>query len=433
MPRRTHAHNRKNATKDESINLKTTATDAETVKREVSALKAPTILETLLLSTSSKSEDFLSAGTDVSKLKAGEYISNIIDDDEVAVALTSVSSPSDEGWREREVFGASLSGASCPVKTRAVATGARNPLNVRRRGKSWRERELGLSDHEDDLLAVPLTPDAVPQTLGGVAQISRAATHVSHPSSLPAEVERSCHEDGWRWQEASGAFGCKTEGYGDTLEPRRSLRRLTKNEDWRELEVFGASASCVLERHEAKSEPCSLLADAGSDCKKDSSAVPELGDVVILGFGAPPEYRQRPAVVTRLAKSHCTVTVLDDSRSFGIGECWPCFGDIQADSCCLRLGTRVVIEGMRGAKTQRLNGCTGTIAAHPREGHPTFIRKPSAPDQPRLTACVHVDNPTVADEKVILLEARFLVAYDDVVLRATCDLENAWAKIVSSG
>jgi len=209
-----------------------------------------------------------------------------------------------------------------------------------------------------------------------------------------------------------------------------NLRKHTNRGDsWRELEVFGASTAGS--QHEVLSNPCSALAD-GMDYKMGATGVPELGDVVILGNGAPPEFWKKPAVVTRIAESHCTVTVLDDSRSFGIGECWPCFGDILIESSSLRIGARVVIEGMRSAKMQRLNGHTGIISAHPKQGHPTFIWKPSAPDQPRLTACVVMDSPAAPDEQAVLIEARFLMPYDDVVCRATCDLEKALARIISS-
>jgi len=302
--------------------------------------------------------------------------------------------------------------------TAAAAKGSRNKFLQRKRGKSWRARELGLSEDEGE------------DDLGRRATQPQTDVQVSQPRNSASEVERPCDEDGWRWQEVSGASTSKAGGCGAVIEPKRSLKKHSKHgESWRELEVYGASTT--RSPQQVLTNPYSELADGG-DSKMVAPCVPELGDVVILGSGAPPEFRKSPAVVTRLAESHCTVTVLDDSRSFGIGECWPCFGDILIDSSYLRIGTRVFVEGMRGTKTQRLNGRTGTVSAHPKQGHPTFIRKPTAPDQPRLTVCVVMDSPPTPDEKAILLEARFLVAYDDVVSRATCDLENALARIVSS-
>merc|ERR1712039_211383 len=99
------------------------------------------------------------------------------------------------------------------------------------------------------------------------------------------------------------------------------------------------------------------------------------GDIVILGPGAPPEFRQCSAIVTKTAEAHCTVVVLDGSQQSGVGECWPSFADTLPHSSALRLGARVMISGLKGAKTQRLNGFTGCVVAHPRSGHPTFIHK----------------------------------------------------------
>ncbi|CAE8676280.1 unnamed protein product [Polarella glacialis] len=135
---------------------------------------------------------------------------------------------------------------------------------------------------------------------------------------------------------------------------------------------------------------------------------PELGDVIILGERAPADQRGAAAVVTKVAEAHCTVIVLDASRRFGAGECWPSFEHLAIESRDGRLGSRVLISGMTGSKTSKLNGFSGTICLHKREGHPTFIRKPSAPDVPLLTFCVRLDEPELAGEKIVLLEPRFL-------------------------
>lgn len=154
-----------------------------------------------------------------------------------------------------------------------------------------------------------------------------------------------------------------------------------------------------------------LLAKAGGQEHKDAAPAddrPHPGDMVTLGLRAPEEHRGATAVVTVVAEKHCTVVVLDETRRFGIGECWPCFDDLSIECRRLRLDSRVRIVGMTSAKMSRVNGLCGTICRHKREGHPTFIRKPSAPDTPQLTLCVRMDEPELAGEKLVLLEARFL-------------------------
>jgi hypothetical protein len=121
------------------------------------------------------------------------------------------------------------------------------------------------------------------------------------------------------------------------------------------------------------------------------------GDMVLFSLGQ--DERSRPGVITRVGDK-CTVVVLDDTRSIGLGECWPEFKDLSLESANWRLGNRVSISGLVG-RTRDLNGMRGTIIAHPREGHPTFVSKPSA--RPRLTFCIRFDGSGTA-----LLEPRFL-------------------------
>jgi len=151
----------------------------------------------------------------------------------------------------------------------------------------------------------------------------------------------------------------------------------------------------------------------------------QAGDVVILGSGAPPEFRRSSAVVTKVAETHCTVIVLDESGRFGRGECWPCFADMELDPDRgpWHLGNRVMIEGLTSSRTKHLNGFSGIIAAHPREGHPTFVRKPADPDRPQLTLCIRLDDPAAAGEKgSVLLEPRFLTAHDKFLRQVSGDL-----------
>jgi len=153
---------------------------------------------------------------------------------------------------------------------------------------------------------------------------------------------------------------------------------------------------------------------AAAECRQ-APIRPEPGDLVQLVRMVPQEYYQHFAVVTQAAESHCTVIVLDESLRFGIGECWPCFKDLKLLSCALRLGSRVVIDGLQGGKTRRLNGFAGTVATHKREGHPSFVRKKSSPDRPQLIVCVRLDDPEAAGETQVLLEPRFLMPHDGFV------------------
>mmetsp|Transcript_39494 Transcript_39494/g.91703 ORF Transcript_39494/g.91703 Transcript_39494/m.91703 type:complete len:366 (-) Transcript_39494:30-1127(-) len=151
----------------------------------------------------------------------------------------------------------------------------------------------------------------------------------------------------------------------------------------------------------------------------------EPGDLVVLGLGVPLEFRSRSAVVTQVAETHCTVCVLDDSKRFGMGECWPGFADLCAESHMLRLGARVVVSGLQSAKTSAFNGCAGTISRHPVQGHPCFIQG-KAGRGPQLAVCVRLESsaPGVA-ERSVLLEPRFLSEYGRALAEAARGLEEA--------
>lgn len=151
--------------------------------------------------------------------------------------------------------------------------------------------------------------------------------------------------------------------------------------------------------------------DDSSASLADGSKVEEFqeGDLVLLGRGVPSEFRQHAAVITKTAATHCTVIVLDKSERFGMGECWPMFTDLQLKSSAWRLGRHVVIDGMRGPKGKRLNGCSGVICNHPREGHPVFVQSKAHPEQPHLVVCVHFDKPPAGADSSVLLEPRFLL------------------------
>jgi len=148
-----------------------------------------------------------------------------------------------------------------------------------------------------------------------------------------------------------------------------------------------------------------------------------VGDVVLLGVTAPPEFRHRQAVVTHVQRTHCTVCVLDESGRCAIGECWPDFEDLALASQTLRLGVRVVIDGCSGPRTQLLNGHAGIIVSH-KQGHPCFIHKGRQNDGPQLNVCVRLEQPPTAFPKSVLIEPRFLVAYDERVDAATSQLDD---------
>lgn len=156
-----------------------------------------------------------------------------------------------------------------------------------------------------------------------------------------------------------------------------------------------------------------------------SCGKPQPGDIVTLGSRCPREFRQCPAVITEVAEIHCTVCVLDETRRFAIGECWPGFDDFEYESCLWRLGTQVVIGGL---KRGLLDGFSGRIVAHPKQGHPTFLTK-SDPTRPQLTLCVRLDDPTAAGRSSVLLEPRFLTPYAEHVRKVAKDLADLRATL----
>jgi hypothetical protein len=154
----------------------------------------------------------------------------------------------------------------------------------------------------------------------------------------------------------------------------------------------------------------------------------QVGDIIRLVSGGQPEYRDCSAVVTKTEEKHCTATVLDDDCRFGVGQCWPGYGDVIVLSRAFRLGTRIVIDGM---KKPRYNGLTGVIKQHPREGHPVFINKPSLAGKVVFTVCVVFDDPVLAGERSALLEPRFVMLFEDAALRAAQSIGEAVTLLTS--
>ena len=146
----------------------------------------------------------------------------------------------------------------------------------------------------------------------------------------------------------------------------------------------------------------------------------------------PSEFRACSAIVTKIEESHCTVIALDSQQQIGQGECWPRYRDLPLADSKLRLGRHVVVQGMSGVRTRHLNGLTGVIAEHPKEGHPVFIRRPASPDDPTLVVCVRFDDPVAARGRSSLLEPRFLVTVEEAALTQMRNMHRAAAKIQAS-
>jgi len=154
-----------------------------------------------------------------------------------------------------------------------------------------------------------------------------------------------------------------------------------------------------------------------SDACRRTNEKPEQGDLVILGFGfgVHPEYQSCAAVVTRVDASaerctHCTVAVLDPSRSFRVGECQVALDDIKPVHKEWRAGARLVIGGLQSSKMRHLNGHVVHVCEHRRHGHPCFVQ-PSNGRKDKLTLCVRLDEPIPDHATALLLEPRFLSPY----------------------
>lgn len=251
---------------------------------------------------------------------------------------------------------------------------------------------------------------------------SPVANHLADIETRVAEIERQVS--------ARSAMSCVS---GEDLQRRleelveekaqQQEKQLVSEDEWQDGEVAREDA-CELEKENI--EPCHSLEEGA--CNGADAIDVEPGDFVILGNGVPQEYHACQGIITKVAERHCTVVVLDRSSSQGIGECWPDFVDIDVKSRGLRIGRRVIINGMQGKKTKHLNGMTGTISRHPREGHPTFVKKNEMSGAARLTVCVAFENPGV---KRALVEPRFLTAYDSAAERETQTLQEVFTVLVT--
>jgi len=138
-------------------------------------------------------------------------------------------------------------------------------------------------------------------------------------------------------------------------------------------------------------------------------ALPEKGDLVILGRKVQPEFQLSWAVVRVVEGSSCSVTVLDSSRSFSIGEYNTKLSDVLPVNQDFRVGARLVIQALQGTGMKHLNGLTGIVRSHKRYGHPIFLARPgSTQDKLWLHICLQLDDPEKAGLSAVLLESRFL-------------------------
>lgn len=306
------------------------------------------------------------------------------------------------------------------------------------------QRDLGAKSQVEDLSKEAVSNFKMEAKQAAAIMLAAAEVPVpeSGPSSrqhsrTPSAFEEAQQEAGVD-QDSDGlaeAIAAAEAVSGGTAAPRAAETLATEDSSHGLTEtIVGVEAvSCGTGARRAAETPATEDSSHGlaetivPDVAEAGAPVVECGDLVVLGDRVPQEYRACPAVVTKVAESHCTVAVLDERRQFGIGECWPAFHDISLESCSLRLGTHVIVDGMGGSKTKHLNGLTGCIAKHPREGHPSFIRKPSNPDKPQLTVCICFDDASASKVRSALLEPRFITSFEEVALRKARELEETMA------
>lgn len=154
----------------------------------------------------------------------------------------------------------------------------------------------------------------------------------------------------------------------------------------------------------------------------DASSIAQ-GDFVTLSSQVLPEHRGREAVVTAISSAHCTVAILDDTGRRVVGECWPDFRDVSVRSSVGRLGRRVAITRLQSRRTSWCNGLTGVVVRHPCEGHPCFVRS-GTEDDPLLVFCLELDAPPSGRPRKVMMEARFLEPYVEVLEQAVLDLSD---------
>jgi hypothetical protein len=257
--------------------------------------------------------------------------------------------------------------------------------------------------------------DGVHAEIASTTNASNGGCNSAPPTASNDEVAAHGSQDKFNMY-LPAAVSSNVSATNDAVTVSQQMPDRENSTDWNAGTMCGAS-----DELDAQDSAAEVVGHEDSDRKPDKHSIDaisfERGDLVLLHEGVPQEFRNHHAIVTIAHDSHCTVVVLDDVTQTGVGECWPSFHDMSMESSMLRLGTQVVVTGMSGARTKHLNGLTGVVAEHPREGHPTFIRRPKCPEKPQLTVCIRFTDPSAANQSSALLEPRFLEPFDDVAIQ----------------
>jgi len=192
---------------------------------------------------------------------------------------------------------------------------------------------------------------------------------------------------------------------------------------------FGSGVLLMFSERDKRSEAeLKVVGPVKSSLKIDASSLPrkvcskhdvEAGDLIFIDRSAARAHRNCRAVITKVHEAHCTATVLDETLS-GIEEIWPSFPDILLISSCWRVGVEVVLSGLKNPKIKALNGTTGIIVSHVRQGHPSFVQKGES-NIARLSLCVRISLSN-GSERCVLLSPQFLKTRQEFFLSVAQEL-----------
>lgn len=317
---------------------------------------------------------------------------------------------SEDGWRYDEIFGTKTTDGQ-PKRRTSIPNGTVDLED------NWRWKEI-------------LSGETI--IIGGDSTGDDDDGYDKGRNQEEEKEEDAASEDGWRYDEIFASSRTTKKVVEHRSRPKKNnFTALDMEDNWRWKEVFSGSVA-MTPREPRPSEPETMgtnptIYEAGDFVDSDSLSgfdrdQVQAGDLVRLIHGGGIEkYRGCCAIVKQVAEAHCTVAILDEARRFGIGECWPGLDDVIIERRVLRVGTRIVIDGMKGTRRKHYNGLTGVIREHPRQGHPVELNTPAAPDHPLITVCIVFDDPDLAGERSALIEPRFLTAYDEAAsIAARC-------------
>lgn len=289
------------------------------------------------------------------------------------------------------------------------AVGERLRISPAYYNEAWRGRACKLL--EDDGGTVPFR-----------VEFEDGVTKWLHEDSVAKDTQRAVHRGWWRsFRRACGrrAQVCRRGAAASvplSLAPvliGRGAADVVKR--GRELQQDSAGVGCE--------SPASSMASPAHRALPEGAVASAWakGDVVKIVAGVS---RGTSAVVTEVAERHCTVALLDDAMSKGLGQLWPSFDQLELVSSAWRLGERVVLQGLTAPKLQHLNGLRGVVAKHPRQEHPAFVTRQQAasptnkqaePSEPQLRLVVRMDDPKLAGSTSVLVEARHVWAPEGCV------------------